>query len=84
MKYTTCMIKDERYKAAAKVLDKWRFIYEILPSGNLRAEPMDFSINERLCRELSKAGYFVLEGGYTGNRFLVVSPVREDEKIFAQ
>lgn len=70
MKATTCKVTDKRYKEASKVLDKWRFIYEVLPSGNLRAEPMDFSINDKLLSQLSKAGYFTL----TGRGYLIIKP----------
>lgn len=60
MKMTTCNINDERFKAAAKILDDWRFIYEITPRGKLRAEPMDLSISDKLINKLGGAGYFSL------------------------
>lgn len=53
---------SDKFKKAARILSDWNFIYEELPSGNLRAEPMDFRFNPKLEKALQKAGYFVLEG----------------------
>ena len=60
MKTTTCKSPKAYFKECCKVLDKWGFIYELLPSGNLRAEPMDFSINDTIIQEIQQKGYFVL------------------------
>jgi hypothetical protein len=51
---------SKQYDKAADILTNWHFIYEETPRGNLRAEPMDFSINDRLIQELGAAGYFSL------------------------
>ena len=51
---------SDKFNAAADILTDWHFIYEETPRGNLRAEPMDFSVNEKLIQELGKAGYFSL------------------------
>lgn len=51
---------SKQYDKAADILTDWHFIYEETPRGNLRAEPMDFSVNDRLIQELSVAGYFCL------------------------
>lgn len=79
MKMTTCKVTDERFRNAAKILDDWRFIYEITPRGKLRAEPMDLSISDRLIQKLGSAGYFSLpcRGG------LIISQVNQDELIIS-
>ena len=51
---------SDKFNAAADILTDWHFIYEETPRGNLRAEPMDFSVNDRLIQELGAAGYFSL------------------------
>lgn len=64
---------SKKYAKAAKILTKWKFIYEELPSGNLRAEPMDFQITDKIQAELSKAGYFSLRG----KGFLIIKELTE-------
>lgn len=64
---------SEKYSKAAKVLRKWNFIYEELPSGNLRAEPMDFRITDKIQSELSDAGYFSLRG----RGFLIIKELND-------
>ena len=51
---------SRQYDKAADILTSWHFIYEETPRGNLIAEPMDFSITDRMIFELSAAGYFSL------------------------
>lgn len=82
MKMTTCKVTDERYIKACKILDSWRFVYEVLPSGNLRAEPMDFSIIEKIISQLQRKDYFVLTN--MRERFLIIKPVDESTTFVCQ
>lgn len=73
MKTTTCKSPNTYFKECCKVLDKWGFIYELLPSGNLRAEPMDFSINDTIIQEIQQKGYFVLPSYSGAYSFLIIT-----------
>lgn len=68
---------SKQYDKAADILTDWHFIYEETPRGNLRAEPMDFSVNDKMIRELGKAGYFCLpcQNG------LSIRPINSDDLI---
>lgn len=67
----------DKYRKAAKILTDWHFVYEETPRGNLLAEPMDFSVNDKMIRELGKAGYFCLpcQNG------LSIRPINSDDLI---
>ena len=67
----------DKFTKAKAILKKYNFIYELLGSGNLIAEPMNFGIQGKITRELQDAGYFVLYDSF----HYVIKVCDEDEQF---